>query len=544
MATSRSELLQRASSVALVACVAVGLPTGASAALPPTALRVAPPPGAVNFGSSVAGLADVNGDAIGDLIVGALGSGHAYVVSGATRTVLRDMIDPAGPGPSFGYALAGVGDVDRDGVADVAVGAPSTSHPAGGRAFVFSGATANVLHQLAPATGAYRAFGQSVAGAGDLSGDGVPDIMVTAPAAEQGLGTVFAFSGFDGTQLWSQSAAQPQPGAAFGEVVAVTGDVSGDGVADMLVSAPSRSYANQPTTGGNLLTGVVAGVLSVVTTATSPAPAGLVYVLSGANGAIVRTIADPAPGGGHAFGAAVAPVGDQDGDGLVDHLVGEGGADQLHLYSGRDGRLIRSMAAPAAAPGPGTMALAPAGDEDGDGRDDAWVGSGSTRTAYLVNGMGTVLASSGSPSPQGSFGVAVASVANMVSGDLWDLLVGDPTEPGGGAAYLVRTGPRAQAVATRAQVPVSTTTTIPATTTVPTTSTTTPTTTVPADAMPPTATLPKPAGAAATGGAHPDTGGVDRSGTGMLALALAMAGMAILRRTGQPSASREPPPVG
>jgi hypothetical protein len=561
MAPSRPESWRRASFVALVAiCVTVALPIGAGAApRPSTALRVGPPPGAVDFGASVAGLGDVDGDGVADAAVGAPGTNRAYLVSGGTGTILRQVADPGRSALDFGFAVAGVGDVDRDGVADVAVGAPSGSDPSRARTLVFSGATGAALRHLAPpTTGGHVAFGRSVAGAGDVSGDGVPDVVVSAPALGQGLGAVFAFSGADGAQLWSRPAPAHQPASqgSFGTVVAATPDVSGDGVADMLVSAPSVSGPSPaPAAGGSLVTGVVAGVVNVVGSVTSPAPAGLVYVVSGADGTVLRAISDPAPGGADVFGAALAAIGDQDGDGIADHLVGEGGAGRLHLFSGRDGRLVRSMAAPAPTQGQGTMALAHAGDRDGDGRDDAWVASSSARSAHLVNGMGAVLASSGSPSAGGSFGAAVASVGETVSRAGTGLVVGDPAEPGGGAAYLL-TDPSPAAVAgcagaacanalrTRAQTPTSTTTTIPATTTVPTT-TTTVATTIPADdAMPPTATLPRPASAAADGSALPDTGGVDRSGPGMVALALGMAGITALRRSRQPRPRGEPPVAG
>jgi len=565
MAPSRPESWRRASFVVLaVVCATMAFPIGAGAApRPPTALRVAPPPGAAGFGASVAGLGDVDGDGVADVAVGAPGANRAYLVSGATGKVLRQVADPGGSTLDLGFAVAAVGDVDRDGVGDVAVAGPSGSDPSGGRTLVFSGATGAGLRHLAPAAGGQVAFGHSVAGAGDVSGDGVPDIVVAAPALGQGAGSVSAFSGADGAQLWSRPAPAHQPASqgSFGTVVVASPDVSGDGVAEILVSAPAASAPapaasgpSAPAAVGGLVAGVVAGVVNAVGSVTSPASAALVYVLSGADGTVVRAMSDPAPGGADAFGAALAAIGDQDGDGVSDHLVGEGGAGQLHLFSGRDGRLVRSVAAPPSTQGQGTMALARAGDRDGDGRDDAWVGNGSARTTYLVNGTGAVLAASGSPSPAGSFGAAVASVGDMLSPAGTGAVVGDPAEPGGGAAYLLTdSSPAAvtgcagaactNALRTRAQA--QTTTTIPAATTVPTTTTTVGTTTVPADdTMPSTATLPKPAGAAAGGSAMPDTGGIDRSGPGLVALALGTAGITALRRSRPPEPRGDPPVEG
>ncbi|HVM15090.1 MAG TPA: integrin alpha [Egibacteraceae bacterium] len=537
--------------------VLLALPGAAAAVLtPPTAHRVGPPAGAAGFGASVAGLGDVDGDGAGDVVVGAPGSGHVYVVSGATGAILHDIADPAGGGSNFGFSVAGIGDVDGDGVSDLAVGAPSASGPAAGRVLLFSGATGGLLRQLTPATGDRPAFGHSVAGAGDLSGDGVPDVVVAAPAVTPGLAAVVAFSGADGAQLWSRlEPTVPAEERTFGQTVVITPDVSGDGVADILVSAPSVSNpSSSVAAGGDLITGALTAVLGLVTrVVTSPPAPGRVYLLSGVDGAVLRSMADPAARNGSAFGAAVAPVGDQDGDGVVDHLVGAAGASRLHLYSGRDGRLVRSVAAPGTVAGQGVLALAPAGDQDGDGRNDVWVGVASERAAYLVNAMGTLLASSASRSPQGSFGAAIAATGNGVIGGGADLVVGDPTEPGGGAAYLLQTSPDAPAAANegavrhagctavncenlvraQGQAPTSTTA-LPAATTVPT-ATSVATTTIPTDAMPSTATLPKPASAAASESALPSTGGGQRFWAGMLLLVLGAAGVSALRRHRTPS---------
>lgn len=63
-----------------------------------------------------------NADGIGDVLVGAPGSDHVYVVSG-TGAILRD-IPPPSICLQFGAALASIGDVSRDGVSDFTVGAP------------------------------------------------------------------------------------------------------------------------------------------------------------------------------------------------------------------------------------------------------------------------------------------------------------------------------------------------------------------------------------------------------------------------------------
>ncbi len=488
-------------------------PAVAQISSPPQALsRLATPPQAAGFGHAVAGLGDVDGDGAGDVVVTAPPVDRAWVISGAGGTILHE-VGPTTPGFEFGAAVAAVGDLDRDGVSDFAVGAPSDRAvlpgAPGGRIFVFSGASGAMLRPLAPIT-EHPDFGRSVAGPGDVSGDGVPDVVTGGP------GSASAFSGANGAQLWSRA----EPVASFGQIVAATPDVTGDGVADVLASAPG----GQAAPGAGQVVDLLAGVLHRVL---SPAAPGRVHVLSGATGAVVRAISDPAPQENDAFGGSVAAVGDQDGDGVVDHLIGEGGAHLLHLYSGDDGALVRSFAAPTAVQGQVTLGLAHVADNDGDGRDDIWVGVGPARGAFLVNGMGTVLRSVGGPTPEGSFGASVGSLDIGGQGG-GDVVLGDPTQPGGGAAYVLRSGPRASTAAgvvgetplrTRAQTSDTTTTTT-ASTTASTTS-----------SIPSTAVLPKPAAGTVDERPLASTGARDRSGPGLLALALGSAGIVVLRRT-------------
>ena len=523
----------------------------------PTVIPLTAPPGSIGFGGAVAGVGDINADGLGDVLVAAPGSDHVYVVSG-TGAILRDIRSPA-IALQFGAALASIGDVNRDGVPDFAVGAPSeapchvipqcrVSGPAQGRAFVFSGASGDLVLEFVPPTTGVTDFGRSVTGAGDLSGDGVPDVVVGAPAPGSAPGTVLAFSGADGAQLWSRQ----DPSSSFGELVVSTPDVSGDSIADILVWSPPASSTPPLGPGAGPVLDTLIGILDRVLTPVVP---DRVHILSGATGAVVRLHSDPAPNVNDAFGATMVAAGDQDGDGIVDYLIGERGGHQLHLYSGRNGVLIRSIAAPGTAQVQGTFALAHVDDKDGDGRDDFWVGVASARTVYLINGLGAVLGSATGPSPVGAFGTRVSTVGNFGGDSGPDLVIGDPT--GAGAAYLLSIGggpaPVAPARPSQADgcsgaacegvLRVRVQTTAP-TTTAPTTTTTflIPTTSqaTMGDA-PATASLPRPAGATTDGGGLPGTGGVDRSVAGLASLGLGMAGITLLRRLRDP---RCPPVTG
>jgi FG-GAP repeat len=135
------------------------------------------------FGWSVAGAGDVNKDGYADVVVGARfddnkgkNSGSARVFSGKDGKVLYTF-DGDRAYDQFGAAVAGAGDVDRDGYADLLIGMPYASY---GGARVLSGKTGAVL-QTFRGDGALDYFGWSVAAVGDVNKDGRVDFVVGAP---------------------------------------------------------------------------------------------------------------------------------------------------------------------------------------------------------------------------------------------------------------------------------------------------------------------------------------------------------------------------
>lgn len=116
-----------------------------------------------NFGNSVSGVADVDGDGRGDVLVGAVAEdfanqtyseGRAYIFSGASGALLRQIDSPSNVSGNLGFSVAGVPDVDGDGRGDVIVGAPAEGPPSfSGRAYVFSGGSGfSVVASGRPAT--------------------------------------------------------------------------------------------------------------------------------------------------------------------------------------------------------------------------------------------------------------------------------------------------------------------------------------------------------------------------------------------------------
>ena len=348
----------------------------------PNPERGANPDSASFFGFSVAGIDDVDGDGRGDLLIGAQrenggaeDAGRAYLFSGATGAVLFTL-EPTRPEAigQFGDAVTGVADTDGDGVADLLVGAPM-EFP-GGRAYLFSGATGALLRRIDAPSFLDEAFGRSVAGIGDVDGDGLGDFIVGAESVEEGdvdfAGGVYVFSGGTGALLRTLESPNSENRGRFGFSVAGVPDADGDGETDLLVGAEGEG-----------------GFQEFV---------GRAYLYSGTTGALLHTLESPNPEPFGSFGGSVTGVEDVDGDGRGDLFIGADGeqnAGRAYLFSGATGELLRTVASPDPfAEGIGGNfgeSVAGVEDIDGDGRGDFLVGAiyegaGNTGQAYLFSG--------------------------------------------------------------------------------------------------------------------------------------------------------------
>jgi|GEM_PF-1335877 len=313
-----------------------------------------------DFGFAVASAGDVDGDGLGDALVGSpeadttfMDTGRAVLVSAADGSELADFPGSV-PTERFGHAVAGPGDLDGDGVADVFIGAPFAS-PQGlqsGRAVAISSATGAVLFEIEGTTTAAW-LGYSVAAAGDVDADGVGDLVIGAPfdtSTGEPAGSVQIVSGVTGAPIHAFDG--DDDGDEFGWSVAAAGDVDADGFPDVLIGAPEDFR-------------------------------GAAFVVSGRTGKPILTSENPSEDSNYGdYGFAVAGAGDVDGDGYADLLAAVRDDLECCTYfpgavfvtSGRTGDVLFLLRGAGWADMFGS-ALAGAGDPDGDGLSEIVLGA-------------------------------------------------------------------------------------------------------------------------------------------------------------------------
>lgn len=365
-----------------------------------------------NFGKSVTSLGDMNGDGTNDLAVGTSqfvandGRGTVNILfMNADGSVLSstEITSGVNGGPTltdlndFGRSVEALGDLDGDGVTDLAVGAVGD----GGGTFGFGAVYILFLNangsvksftkigdQLngGPNLSDFSLFGNSLELLGDLDGDTLPELAVGAGddgVSGNALGAVYILSlNDDGTaesvtQISSGVNGGPSLalGDGFGRSITAIGDLDGDGIVDLAIGASN---------------GIPPGGLRF---------AGAVYVaFLNANGTVKSTtkIASGLNGGptlaqDDVFGASVAALGDLDGDGIEDLLVGAPGNDAngtdrgalYFLFLNADGTVKSTTRVGSNLNGGPTLAnvdffggaIAPIGDLNGDGKMDIAVGA-------------------------------------------------------------------------------------------------------------------------------------------------------------------------
>ena len=353
-------------------------------------------------GASVAGGGDVDGDGLGDVLVGQPGWGEAGRVRLVRGDQLSDLALPAtvdldgaslagfvgaSPHRIGGPDAAFVGDVDGDGLDDVAVcGVSDPDSPAAMTVAVFAAAAipgSGVL-ELSEATvrvdlGSTDQAGPCNLGSGDFDGDGLGDLVVGTPHEEGDvgwqtgsarifLGTTLSTGGVLASDDADWTIHGLEIGGRLGAAVAGLGDLDGDGLDELTLGAPNWSEA--PGAGEGAVT-LFAGEQLVATSTAVPDDAAVLVVDVGYK---------------QGFGERLVLAGDVDGDGLGD-LAATGNDVDLGkhalLFTGVD--LADALAVGGWLPATDAAAgfalvvsgddalpldVAGAGDVDGDGRDD------------------------------------------------------------------------------------------------------------------------------------------------------------------------------
>jgi hypothetical protein len=369
------------------------------------------------YGRALAAVGDVDGDLIPDLLIGApqtlaFDGGYIEVRSGADGSLLRS-ISGFPLGDDFGFAVAGLGDIDGDDRGDFAVGSPRADDTESnvGLVRVYSGGppVPALLHTFVGDDEDQR-LGGALADAGDVDGDGTRD-LIAGTSAQNDPGQDFArvWSGDDFSVLHTFLA----DGSTqyLGSAVGGAGDVDRDGYADLL--AGGWGYDGGST------------------------DVGIARCYSGDTGAVLYEWTGDEFGDW--LGFAVAGVGDVDADGWPDVALGAPRPyppvdvpGLVHVRSGRDGTLIQTHVG-ADEDDQFGYALAALGDANGDGFDDLVAGGpggvGENGYAFVHTSRGLqrppLLAVLGSTATE-SLGFAVDGGADLDGDGVPDLVAGGP----------------------------------------------------------------------------------------------------------------------
>ncbi len=352
-----------------------------------------------NIGIPLSDAGDFNGDGVADLIIGAVtansGWGQAIVIYGQTggsalsgafnvsdvgSTVAGAVFNGVASNDDTGRSVSSAGDVNNDSVDDILIGAPGS---VGGKAYLIYGQSggsalsgtyliSDVGTTVAGAVFQHSSgdqVGQTVSDAGDFNGDGIDDFIIGAPAQDVGsmiyVGRAFLIYGKSGGSALSGTYQLTDIGGSLhgitfdgasakdytGAALSDAGDINGDGVADILIGAPSpdglaspfpnlgppETYLIYGQTGSSELSGTI-DLADVGTTV-----AGVLFTGG------LRTLA----------GTSVAGGGDVNSDGIDDLVIGAPSDDTSSGYYNGRAYVVYGKSAPALS---GTIDLFDVGD--------------------------------------------------------------------------------------------------------------------------------------------------------------------------------------
>ena len=441
------------------------------------------------FGNSVSG-GDINGDNYADLIIGARSESASYIVYGSIGNIISPsirsninlanfsnsdgfVIKGAATGDYAGTSVSGAGDINKDGIPDLLIGAPwANANVAGGAYVVYGGQNGTIyLETLSSSQGfsiqgdiSSDLTGTSVSGIGDVNGDGIMDLMIGAPAANDEIGQVYVVYGGQNSTIQLSSFPSSQgfiirgssAERTTGISVSGTGDVNQDGIPDLLMGT---KVSNDNFNAAYLVYGGQNGTIYLET---FPSIQGFVM-----QGEIFVTQGD------NSNNCSVSGTADIDGDGIPDMLlkldpisdyVSPGNA--YLVYGGQKGKInlndfpnTQGFVITGALSNSYTgQSVSGTGDFNGDGIPDLLIGApgnSAPENAYLVyggqdgtinlasfsNSQGLVIIGAGSISDGYTTGQSVSGTGDVNGDGIPDLLIGAPgIEDNTGMAYVVYGG--------------------------------------------------------------------------------------------------------
>jgi hypothetical protein len=405
------------------------------------------------FGVTVSSAGDVNGDGYEDIIIGApfndaggVNAGRAYIYFGGTvmDSIADVILTGEAAGDIFGISVSSAGDVNGDSYDDVIVGAQENSAggTAAGRVYIYFGGELmdDIADIIMTGTTSNNFFGKCVAGAGDVNGDGYDDVLASAPYYNNSTGITYIFYGgslmdtIPDVVMIGENLVQ-----YFGSSIASAGDVNGDSFADVLIGGAYNS---------------------------SSTFAGKAYLYLG--GVDMDSTADVVMNGemiSDRFGYSVSSAGDVNGDGFSDVIIGSinndaGGMDagRAYVYFGDSNmdNIADWISTGEASEDQFGSSVASVGDVNGDGFGDIIVGAYQNDAGGMDAGRAYVYFGAANmdsiadwtftgEAEEDLFGLAVGAAGDVNGDGIADVIIGAPYNDFGGVdagkAYLYLSSP-------------------------------------------------------------------------------------------------------